>query len=80
MVTFDENTLIRGMTRGKYSLELLLTGLNGDIERAACTGGMNSLRSAMPFHDFTDTELVKDLPFGLYLSDGGLGCQETPKI
>ena len=44
MVTLDENALIRGITRGKYSLELLLTDLNGEIDKAACTGGMNSLR------------------------------------
>ena len=65
--TFDENALIRGITRGKYSFELLFTGLNGEIDKAACTGGMNSLRSAIPFHDLTDTELECCLPFGLYL-------------
>ena len=68
MDTFDENALIRGMIRGKYSFELLFTGLNGDIDRAACTGGTNSLRSAIPLHDLTDTELEDDLPFGVYLN------------
>ena len=67
--TFDENALIRGITRGKYSFELLLTGLNGEIDKAACTGGINSLRSAIPFHDFTDTTLECDLPLGLYLHE-----------
>mmetsp|Transcript_26176 Transcript_26176/g.56126 ORF Transcript_26176/g.56126 Transcript_26176/m.56126 type:complete len:201 (-) Transcript_26176:297-899(-) len=33
--TFDENALILGITRGKYSFRLLLTGLNGEIDKAA---------------------------------------------
>ena len=66
--TFEEKALIRGITRGKYSFELLLIGLKGEIDKAACTGGTNSLRSAIPFHDFTDTTLACDLPFGLYLN------------
>lgn len=66
--TFDENALIRGMMRGKYSFELLLTDLNGEMDKAACTGGMNSLRSAIPFHDLTDKALECDFPFGVYLA------------
>jgi len=75
-VTFDENALIRGITRGKYSLELLFTDLNGEIDRAACTGGMNSLRSAIPIHVLTDTVFPRsevDLVLGanLHKKKGG---------
>ena len=61
MPTFDENALIRGTTRGKYSLELLFTDLNGEIDRAACTGGINSVRSISPFHGLTNIFLSPGL-------------------
>jgi hypothetical protein len=57
--TFGENERIRGTNAGKNSLDPLELGDNGDTDNAACTGGINSDSSTLPFHGLTSKELPR---------------------
>lgn len=67
IVTFEQNVRILGTICGNASAVPPMSAEVGETERASCTGGMKSARSASPLHALTENDLLFEPSFGWYL-------------